>query len=196
MPKAKTKFYYRSILRCKSSLKLENRRVDLEPRGYRGDCQPILEADFEDPRFDMNRSLIFEVITEAEAKEIISKQSINQQHFHPAHAAIQNELGININQIRVAEQEEAQGISVGKINPDGSIQRNLVTERGAPKHFVTLGTQDQPFHGEGRVTQDEVLSQGNVVDRAPEYENLKVKIEPVIKDNSPRQTPRKPRKSS
>lgn len=102
--------------------------LTLEPRGRRGDLAPLQPGDLEDPGLaaDIAQGLL-EVITEGEAKEILSKQTTNQQAVHPALASLRNEKGEEYPEdaLKVVESYEDQGTTVAELE-DGQI----VIDRG------------------------------------------------------------------
>jgi hypothetical protein len=82
-----------------------------------------------------NLGILFEVITESEAKDVISKQTTNQQTLHPA-----------LNQLRNAKGEEYQrGVVVEENFDDQGKVVAAVTDRGSISRFKAPGTVDQPL---------------------------------------------------
>lgn len=96
-------------------------RTDLKPRGQRGDLVRLEKEDYGDP--NLERQLQYqcvELITLAEAREIIAKQAVNQQQqVHPAMAMLRNELGVPYEQgaVKVAPEFNSQGITVATLDP-------------------------------------------------------------------------------
>lgn len=100
------------------------RRIDLQPRGMRGDTAPVSEDEMNDEIFLGNLDVVFEVISDTDAKEVIKKQTTNQQKVHPALHHLRNERGEQYDKgVVVQEQHEAHGYDVGSINERGMITR-------------------------------------------------------------------------
>jgi hypothetical protein len=100
-----------------------DKATELKPRGQRGDLAKLHPEDLQDPELitQVEYGLI-EVITAAEAAEIIRKQATNQQaQTHPAMAALRNELGkpYEQHQIKIDPEFNSQGVTVAKLNPQG-----------------------------------------------------------------------------
>lgn len=101
----------------------DKRRIELKPRGQRGDFAPIQPADLNDPVLIQNVNLgLVELITAGEAAEIAGKQTTNQQAVHPALAVLRNELGEEYDQdsIKVEIPFEEQGVVVAELE-DGNV---------------------------------------------------------------------------
>jgi hypothetical protein len=99
------------------------RATELKPRGQRGDMLRLEPQDLNDPELitQVEYGLI-EIITEAQARDIIRKQAHNvQQAIHPAMAALRNELGEEYAQdaVRVDVEYNSQGITVAQLTPQG-----------------------------------------------------------------------------
>lgn len=99
------------------------RATELKPRGQRGDMLRLEPQDLNDPELitQVEYGLI-EIITEAQARDIIRKQAHNiQQAVHPAMAALRNELGEEYPQdaVRVDVEYNSQGITVAQLTPQG-----------------------------------------------------------------------------
>jgi hypothetical protein len=99
------------------------RATELKPRGQRGDMLRLEPQDLNDPELitQVEYGLI-EIITEAQARDIIRKQAHNvQQAIHPAMAALRNELGEEYAQdaVRVDVEYNSQGITVAPLTPQG-----------------------------------------------------------------------------
>lgn len=97
-PRRTQQKHYRNIRYTPANFRLKElgRRVELAPRGQRGDIVPIKKGEQGDPDFIANKDLIFEVITDEEAKEVIAKQSTNQQggrQRHPSLDILRSETG-------------------------------------------------------------------------------------------------------
>lgn len=107
-----------------------DKRTELKPRGQRGDLKKLEPEDLQDPELisQIEYGLI-EIITAAEAAEIIRKQATNQQTTtHPAMAVLRNELGQEYGhtdaQGKFHKQERVQvvgdnSITVARLTPQG-----------------------------------------------------------------------------
>ena len=128
--------YIRNIRAVQVGLRLgSGRRIDLQPRGMRGDCAPVDADEMNDEIFLANVELLFEVIPTAEAKQVISKQTTNQQSIHPALHAMRNEKGEEYTKgVVVVEQSENERPVVAAVNDRGMITR-----------YKGIGTTDNPI---------------------------------------------------
>ncbi len=135
MPAKKQLKYIRNVRAVPIGMRLgSGRRIDLQPRGMRGDCVPVNEEEMSDEIFLANLDLLFEVITQSEAKDVISKQTTNQQTVHPALSAMRNELG----------EEYTKGVVVEQSDEDQPVVA-AVNERGMITRFRAPGTVDKPL---------------------------------------------------
>lgn len=128
--------YIRNVREVPVGIRLgTGRRIDLKPRGMRGDCAPVNEDEMDDEIFLGNVGLIFEIIPNAEAKKVIEKQTTNQQSVHPALAVMRNALGEEYEKgVVVVEESEAERPVVAAVNNRGMITR-----------FKAPGTEDNPL---------------------------------------------------
>lgn len=109
----------------------DGRRVELKPRGHRGDLAQVSKDELAQLT-DVDS--IYEVITDTEAKTVLSKQTVNQQAYHPALQAIRNSKGEQYGQqaVVVASEAEAQGITVAHVeanDPYEGNKKNIRIER-------------------------------------------------------------------
>jgi hypothetical protein len=121
-------FYARNLRNVEVGFRLARqdkgkKRFDLKPRGQRGDLVKLLPEDLEDDTLlnQVNYGVI-EIITAAEAKAALEKQSTNaQQAIHPAMALLRNELGQPYapENIRTEAEFNSQGITVAQLKPVG-----------------------------------------------------------------------------
>lgn len=124
--------YIRNRSHIPFSLRLERhdgkRRIELKPRGERGDLSPIKPEDLNDPTLINNINIgIIELISAGEAAEVATKQTTNQQKRHPALQALRNPLGDEYGDdaLQVEIPFEQQGVVVAELT-DG----NVVVDRG------------------------------------------------------------------
>jgi len=86
------------------------RRVQLEPRGQRGDMSAVSKDELDDPIFLSNLGLLYEIISGADAEEIRAKQFTNAStHPNRPEALLTNQLGENITSSGVDKSFESQG---------------------------------------------------------------------------------------
>lgn len=138
-PRRTQKKFYRNLREIPVGFRLKesDRRVDLAPRGQRGDIVAIAKDDKNDPIFIGNEGLIFEVISQEEANIVIEKQQTNVQKEsrHSALDTIRNERGeaYDDGAVRIASEAEAQGKGVAPLDEEGNliIDRNVGIRRAA-----------------------------------------------------------------
>lgn len=108
--------YVRNLTRAQVVLRItgdEARRAVLNPRGQRGDLHFVTAAEVKQLH---DTGVLYEIITETEGKEILSKQTTNQQKYHPAISMLRNEFGDKYEKaVTMSTQEEAQGYTVAKV---------------------------------------------------------------------------------
>lgn len=132
-PKKSTKKFLRNATYTPFRLRLErhdkdSKPIQLKPRGQRGDFAPLQKEDLHDPDLQANVSLgAVEIITESEAQDIATKQTVNQQATHPALQGLRNELDqpYSDDAVKVTKSHEDQGVVVAELD-DG----NVVVDRG------------------------------------------------------------------
>jgi hypothetical protein len=122
-----TTFYARNLRGTDFGFRLSRqsergtKRTDLKPRGQRGDLVKLQPEDLNDAELlNQVEYNCVEIITEAEARSVISKQSTNQQaRQHPAMAMLRNEKGeaYTADQIKVDAEYNSQGITVAHLDP-------------------------------------------------------------------------------
>lgn len=122
-------FYVRNLHYVDVGFRLESqegqgkKRTDLKPRGQRGDLKKISNKDLNDSSLLSQIDIgLVEIITEHEAREVISKQSTNATQIpHPAMASLRNELDQPYEQgaVKVEASFEDQGVVVAHLNPQG-----------------------------------------------------------------------------
>lgn len=124
MPAKKQK-YIRNIRHVPVSIRLDTgRKIQLNPRGQRGDTVPVNDEEMQDEKFVSNQDLLFELLTESEGKNVIKKQTTNQQAVHPALSQIRNPTGqVYESGVVVEENFTDQGKVVGVVDERGQIQR-------------------------------------------------------------------------
>lgn len=124
-PRASTQKWIRNIREVPVSIRLDTgRRIELLPRGRRGDSVPVSATEIKDEKFRLNKDLLFEVITETEANNVIGKQDTNRLQVHPAMSQIRNAKGEEYaNAPAITPEQEVKGTQVGTIDDRGMITR-------------------------------------------------------------------------
>lgn len=132
---SKKNLWIRNLHYVSARITFENssgRRVELTPRGQRGDSAPLQEGEEIDDRFILNQGLLFEVITAEEASEVVGKQTTNQQARHPSFKSIRNELGeeYDDDEIKITKPFEQQSYAVAELeNGEVAIDRGVGIRR-------------------------------------------------------------------
>lgn len=100
-------------------LAMSDMRIDLRPRGERGDMRLVTQEMIDDPVYQFNKGLIFEEVPIDQGQEIIRKQAINQQSGPGTFDLLTNEYGKKYKQTRasVTLPFEQQGQVVASIDP-------------------------------------------------------------------------------
>lgn len=144
--RASTQKWIRNTRGVQVSIRLDTgRRIELLPRGRRGDAVPVSAAEMKDEKFILNKGLLFEIITENEAVQVAEKQDTNRLQVHPAMSQIRNAKGEKYEgDVKMETEEQAQGTVVGQVDDRGMITRSDAN-----------GTTDNPI----RVTSEEKLDE-------------------------------------
>lgn len=110
------------------------RRIELKPRGQRGDMFQIKEEDLQDPTLmDSIERGIVHVIGDGDAKTILSKQTHNMNRTHTPLALLRNEQGEPYapGAIKVEAEFNSQGVVVAQLDPSiGAQQENMNWKTG------------------------------------------------------------------
>jgi hypothetical protein len=121
---ARGPFFVRNLRNIDVGIRLERQdkgaRIDLKPRGQINDLKKLKDDDLDDEKLIRNVELgVVEIITAAEAKEIISKQSKNSSRaVHPALALLRNPKGEAYEQTSVPVVED-NSYTVAHLKPQG-----------------------------------------------------------------------------
>lgn len=160
------KFYARNLRNADASIRLarhegKKKRLEFKPRGQRGDIQPLQKEDLDDVQLLDNVGLLIEIITAAEAKEIISKQVVNQQQqVHPAMAMLRNELGQPYEQTEVPVAHDGS-YTVAHLEPQGGEAGNIPSQgRGVDWNAVHRGEAPVPERPRSLGGNPAILSDG------------------------------------
>lgn len=135
-PRKDNQKYIRNTRHVHVSIRLDTgRRIELHPRGQRGDTVPVNAEEMQDEKFIGNQDLLFELLTSAEGKQVYSKQTTNQQAVHPALSQIRNERG----------EEYERGVVVEENFTDQGTKVAVVDDRGTIQRFRAPGSVDNPL---------------------------------------------------
>lgn len=141
-----TQKYARNLQRVPLGIRLDTgRRLELKPRGERGDLLLISKDEEQDPKLMGNVDLsVIEIISAAEAKTVTDKQLTNsRQAIHPAMAAMRNEMGDPYQSPPVVETVfEEQGTVVGQIEDNALYDKRVGIRRavvpGTAEHSTSV----------------------------------------------------------
>ncbi len=128
-----TQKYIRNLYGTPLGIKLASgERMDLLPRGMRGDLMAISKDQEKDHRLIANVGLTVEVIPESEARQVIEGQATNQQSFHPALALLRDPQGRPYEQedVRMDTDPQNQGEVVAQVDGAGNIAMENVPGKG------------------------------------------------------------------
>jgi hypothetical protein len=135
----------------------EKRRIELKPRGVPGDMHPLEDKDLNDPVLRRNvQNGVCEVIPAGEANRIAERQTTNMApRVHTPTAILRRADGkpYEGNPVKTEIEYNAQGITVGVINPDqiqggvedkavardGGVQRVNPGQREVASQFIPTG---------------------------------------------------------
>jgi hypothetical protein len=115
--------YVRNLLFSPFHLRLQRqnqkdgiRRIELKPRGVRGDMHPLEPGDENDPTLAGSLGYV-EIIGFGTAQKVQQGQTHNIQKTNTTLAMITNELGEPINKLTVETEYNQQGVTVAYIDP-------------------------------------------------------------------------------
>lgn len=173
--------YIRNTLGSPISIRLDNgRKIELKPRGQRGDTAPVSAVEIKDDKYVQNNGLIFETITSVEAGKVTDKQLTNQQAEHPTMKAIRNAKGeaYENSNITVDKPFDEQSTTVAQLE-DGQviIDRGQGIRRanvpGSQDHDLAISASDaqealdRKAREKGQEAAHDLLADVNVVVDAP-----------------------------
>lgn len=144
--------YVRSIYGSEARITLDNGLViNLKPRGQVGDLAPVDAEDRADQKYALNKDLLFEEISQAEAKQILEKQSTNAQApRNTTFDLLENELGQPYAQDAptIEEPFEEQGTVVASIDTDPTqqprYQEQITRPVASPEQVAVPGSVQNP----------------------------------------------------
>jgi hypothetical protein len=153
MAEAKERKFARNLLEQHVSVRLKesDKRIELAPRGQRGDVALLKGAEqIDEATDDQNHGLLYEIISEEDRNEIVAKQSTNQQakSSHPAFQTLRNELGEEYEEGAVTREPEPadRGRTVAHLDEVAEGVGNIIVDRGVGIRRAEIpGTQDNPL---------------------------------------------------
>lgn len=104
-------------LRLQRQSDTKTRRIELKPRGVRGDMFPLEDGDENDHILIANLGRV-EIIGDGTAKRVLSGQTHNIQKTNTTLAMIVNEVGEPIQKLTVETEYNQQGVVVGYVDPN------------------------------------------------------------------------------
>jgi hypothetical protein len=117
--------WVRNGLGAEYSVRLERqdkkKRIELKPRGMRGDLFKLQDGDLEDPSLlDSVERGIVEIVGDGDAQTILSKQTKNMGRQHTALAMLRNEKGEPYapDAIKIEAEFNRQGVVVAQLDPN------------------------------------------------------------------------------
>lgn len=142
-------------IRLRFGDKKDGRAVNLRPRGQRGDVSPPLQPGDEYDAAMADLGVLFEILTADQVAQVFHGQTTNQQAVHPALAQLRTATGEAVTSVKIEEEFNAQGFTVGTVveqGPNNSNQQRSVVQRSpqidlavAPERAQLPGTQDRPI---------------------------------------------------
>lgn len=131
-------------LRLQRQSDTKTRRIELKPRGVRGDMFPLEDGDEKDHILIANLGRV-EIIGDGTAKRVLAGQTHNIQKTNTTLAMITNEVGEPIKRLTVETEYNQQGVVVGYIDPNakpkaplgGILRPNQVPDQVT--HFIPTG---------------------------------------------------------
>jgi hypothetical protein len=168
----KERKFIRNLRNIQASVSLEPKnpslRIELKPRGQRGDIIPLREAYLESPLFEANHNLVFEIINEEQAREALAKQMVNaanEPFVHPALEAMRDENDQPILRHRILPPQRSSGQVMQERDASGRWVENK-REVLNPPHYPTLGSTDNPMQPQqGAVRQTEISAYRDNIQR-------------------------------
>lgn len=182
-------------LRLQRQSDVKTRRIELKPRGVRGDMFPLEEGDEKDHILIANLGRV-EIIGNGTAQRVLSGQTNNIQKTNTTLAMIVNEVGDPIQKLTVETEYNQQGVVVGYLDPNakpkaplgGILRPNQLSDGQLPEqvqHFVPTGG-NPAIVSQGPLTDnakaavaDKLARLKGVQGRPEEVLGLTVSVEPT-----------------
>lgn len=149
-------------LRLQRQSDTKTRRIELKPRGVRGDMFPLEDGDEKDHILIANLGRV-EVIGDGTAKRVLAGQTHNIQKTNTTLAMIVNEVGEPIQKLTVETEYNQQGVVVGYIDPNAKPKAPL---GGILRPDQVPAATDQVAHFVPTGGNPAIISQGPLTDNA------------------------------
>lgn len=171
---AKGPKYVRNLLTSPFHLRLQRqnqkdgiRRIELKPRGVRGDMHPLEPGDENDPTLAGSLGYV-EIIGFGTAKKVQEGQTHNIQKTNTTLAMITNELGEPINKLTVETEYNQQGVTVAYIDPaqHAKLEQGEFGRSRSPLGDLTRQQPDLVSHYLPTGGNPAIVSQGPLTDNA------------------------------
>ncbi len=163
--------WVRNLLSSPFSLRLtrqdKKQRIELKPRGVRGDMFPLEPGDEHDHIIQANIGYV-EVIGDGTAKRALAGQTHNIQKSNSTLALITNELGEPIKKLVVETEYNKQGVVVGYVDPNqqAKLERGEFGKSKSPLGDLTRQRPEQVSQFIPTGGNPAIVSQGPLTDNA------------------------------
>lgn len=154
------RIYLRNLHGCESRVNLsDGRKIELKPRGQRGDMESVTADEFKDQKVQDNIGLVYEPLTEESARKVMDKQNTNRQEPHAPFAAITNERGEQYHQANVPVEKafEEQGEVVGKIENQPGLKNQEARENVVRAPSIDHESMTELINAYGLERANEIL---------------------------------------
>ncbi len=172
--------YVRNLLSSPFHLRLQRqnqkdgiRRIELKPRGVRGDMHPLEPGDEHDHVL-VNSLGFVEIIGNGTAQKVAEGQTHNIQKTNTTLAMITNELGEPIKKLTVETAYDKQGVTVAYIDPN----LHARNEQGEFGHSKTPGQLGDLSRERAELVSHYVPTGGNpaIVSQGPLTDNARAAV--------------------
>ena len=152
-PVSSTKKHIRNIRGVDVRLTFDSgRRIQLAPRGMRGDLVAVSKDELEDPIFLNNLGLLYEVISGKDADDVRSKQGTNAStRTQRPEDILTNEKGEAISNVSLDQSNESKGKTLatlqtteGGVHEEKSI--DVVPNTVGPRIAVVPGSDAKDYY--------------------------------------------------
>ena len=148
-----TKKHIRNIRGVDVRLTFESgRRVQLAPRGMRGDMTAVSKDELDDPIFLNNLGILYEVLAAKDADEVREKQNINAstRTVRPEDL-LTNEKGESMSEVTLEGSYESQGKTIATLETtDGGTHEeksiDVVRNTVGPRIAVVPGSDGKNYY--------------------------------------------------
>jgi hypothetical protein len=166
--------YVRNLLFSPFHLRLQRqnqkdgiRRIELKPRGVRGDMHPLEPGDENDPTLSGSLGYV-EIIGFGTAQKVQQGQTHNIQKTNTTLAMITNELGEPIQKLTVETEYNQQGVTVAYVDPNqhAKLEQGEFGRSKSPLGDLTRQQPDLVSHFVPTGGNPAIVSQGPLTDNA------------------------------